>query len=374
MAVVEMHSSWLALNSVVGCTNSCKYCLLQASGDNRCYPKEIASPKEAVDALLEFKYYAESIPVCLLPNTDVFLNLNNLNYLISLLNELEQRNIKNNLVIITKCAIPMLAIEKVKALKEKGINTIFYISYSGLGREYEPNISETILLDDFKKLTENGIDVIHYYRPFLPENSNPKDITKVLDDVSLYTDISVTTGLALIETFIDKIDFWEEIKMNREKCLKANSVWTEEAWNYFNENYNHSQQIFQTNICAFNTKLKKPSTQYYGTYECLNYNHCSKEQRERCRCAHLKLNQEIMKEKCLKLLEKLNFKVDEVEFVFDRYGSLELKNIDLKISDASYLSYLLGIKVYLTTNNIVPNTYNSTLNGASPFILKAGVK
>ena len=46
---------------------------------------------------------------------------------------MEQRNIKNNLVIITKCAIPMLAIEKVKALKEKGINTIFYISYSGLG-------------------------------------------------------------------------------------------------------------------------------------------------------------------------------------------------------------------------------------------------
>jgi len=53
---------------------------------------------------------------------------------------------------------------------------------------------------------------------------------------------------------------------------------------------------------------------------------------------------------------------------------LELKNIDLKISDASYLSYKLGIKVYVSTNNIVKDTYNSTLNGAKPLVLKVGVK
>jgi len=29
MQLVEMHSSWLVLNSIVGCTNACKYCLLQ---------------------------------------------------------------------------------------------------------------------------------------------------------------------------------------------------------------------------------------------------------------------------------------------------------------------------------------------------------
>ncbi len=29
MLVIEMHSSWLAINSVVGCPNGCKYCLLQ---------------------------------------------------------------------------------------------------------------------------------------------------------------------------------------------------------------------------------------------------------------------------------------------------------------------------------------------------------
>ena len=63
-----------------------------------------------------------------------------------------------------------------------------------------------------------------------------------------------------------------------------------------------------------------------------------------------------------------------MEYNFDQYGSLEVKNIDLKIKDASYLSYKLGVKVYISTNNIVKDTYNSTLNGAKPLVLKVGVK
>lgn len=118
--------------------------------------------------------------------------------------------------------------------------------------------------------------------------------------------------------------------------------------------------------------MKRPSTQYYGTEECLNYNHCSKEQRERCKLAHQELKKELIKEKCLILLTKLGFNTESVEFNFDKFGSLELKNIDLKISDASYLSYKLGVKVYISTNNIVSNTYNSTLNGAKPLVLKVG--
>lgn len=178
----------------------------------------------------------------------------------------------------------------------------------------------------------------------------------------------------MIETFIDKIECWDEVKENKEKCLKANCVWPESAWNYFNNNYTHKQQIFQTNTCGLNTKLKRPSTQYYNSFECQNYNHCSEEQRERCRLAHQELNKEMVISKCQKLLEKLEFDTKDIEYIFDEYGSLELKNVELKISDASYLSYILGVKVYVSTNNIVSDTYNSTLNGAKPLVLKAGVK
>lgn len=372
MSVIEMHSSWLAINSIVGCPNGCKYCLLQATNDNNCFPRQLVSPKEAVNQLLEYKYYDKDIPLCLLPNTDVFVNPKNIEYLLDLLQELENQNVKNDLIIITKCNITDNVIKKVKKIKEKGQNVVFYISYSGLGKDIEPRISEEILQNNFKKLKENNIDVIHYFRPFLPQNSDSKRIEEILNFVNKYTDVSVTTGLALIETFIDKIECWDEVKENRELCLKANCVWPESAWNYFNEDYSHKQQVFQTNTCGLNTKLKRPSTQYYGTEECLNYNHCSKEQRERCKLAHQELKKELIKEKCLILLTKLGFNTESIEFNFDKFGSLELRNIDLKISDASYLSYKLGVKVYISTNNIVSNTYNSTLNGAKPLVLKEG--
>lgn len=372
MSVIEMHSSWLAINSIVGCPNGCKYCLLQATNDSNCFPRQLVSPKEAVNQLLEYKYYDKDIPLCLLPNTDVFVNSKNIEYLLDLLQELENQNIKNDLIIITKCNITDNVIKKVNKIKEKGQNVVFYISYSGLGKDIEPRISEEILQNNFKKLKENNIDVIHYFRPFLPQNSDPKRIEEILNFVNKYTDVSVTTGLALIETFIDKIECWNEVKVNRELCLKANCVWPESAWNYFNEDYSHKQQVFQTNTCGLNTKLKRPSTQYYGTEECLNYNHCSKEQRERCKLAHQELKKELIKEKCLILLTKLGFNTESIEFNFDKFGSLELRNIDLKISDASYLSYKLGVKVYISTNKIVSNTYNSTLNGAKPLVLKVG--
>lgn len=374
MQVIEMHSSWLAINSIVGCTNNCKYCLLQATNDNCHVPKIMVTPQEAVEQLLNYKYYDLGIPVCLLPNTDAFLNETTINYLIKLLKEIKNHDIKNDLVIITKCKIADNVIELVKEMKSKGQNIVFYISYSGLGKEIEPAISEDILKENFKKLKENNIDVIHYFRPFLPQNSDPKRIQEMLDFVHQYTDVSVTTGLALIETFIDKISCWDEIKENKEMALKANCVWPESAWEYFDNSYSHNQQSFQTNTCGLNAKLKRPSLQYYGTFECNNYNHCSEEQRNRCMLAHKLLNQQQVIIQCKKLLNKLDFNTDNVEFNFDEYGSLELKNIDLKISDASFLSYKLGVKVYISTNNIVPDTYNSTLNGARPLVLKVGAK
>lgn len=369
MTVIEMHSSWLAVNSVVGCPNGCRYCLLQATDENICEPKEIVSPKVAIDELVKSKYFDEKIPVCLLPNTDVFVNESNTKYLLDLLDEIEERNLTNDFVIVTKCLIPDKAISKVKELKEKGTSIVFYISYSGLDEEYEPNISEKDLLINFKKLHDNNIDVIHYFRPLIPANSTLEQIGKILDNVSKYTKVSVPTGLALIDTFVDKIDFWDQIGENREKILKSSSVWTEEAWEYFNNNYSHEQEIYQTNTCALNRTLGRPSLQYYNSFECRNYNNCSEEQRKICKNAYNEINREEIKEKCKVLLEKLEINKENVDFKFDEYGSLEIKGVDLTIGDLSYLSYLLGVKSYVSTNEI-PDTYNSTLNGAKPLVLK----
>ena len=373
MAIVEMHSSWLAINSVLGCPNGCKYCLLQATGNNRAKPKELATPHESINKLLSYKYYDKNIPLCLLPNTDVFVTKSNINYLLNLLDEIETRNIKNDLIIITKCEIPDLIISKVLELKNKGHNVIFYISYSGLPEEIEPNISKKVLINNFKKLKQNNIDVIHYYRPFLPQNSSKKEIESVIDEVNKYTDTSVITGFALIQNFIDKVDFWSDIINNKEKCLKANCVWPKSAWEFFNKNYKKNQYVFQTNTCGLYSKLKRPS-HYYGSYECLNYNHCSKEQRYRCKKNHVMIDKIAQELKCYKLLKELGYDINNIELRYDKYNSIVLQNIDLKISDLSYLSYMLETKVCIMNNNILEDTYNSTLNGAKPLVLETGAK
>ena len=118
MAAIEMHSSWLAINSILGCPNGCKYCLLQATGDNNCFPKQLIIPREAVEKLLKYKYYDEKIPLCLFPNADVFVNPKNTKCLLELLDELEKYNVKNDLIIITKCKIPENVIERAKQLKQ----------------------------------------------------------------------------------------------------------------------------------------------------------------------------------------------------------------------------------------------------------------
>jgi len=39
MPLVDMHSSWLVINSIVGCTNACKYCFLQDKNNHLHQPK-----------------------------------------------------------------------------------------------------------------------------------------------------------------------------------------------------------------------------------------------------------------------------------------------------------------------------------------------
>ncbi len=61
--------------------------------DNNCFLRQLVSSKEAVNHLLEYKYYDKDIPLCLLPNTDVFVNPKNIEYLLDLLQELENQNV-----------------------------------------------------------------------------------------------------------------------------------------------------------------------------------------------------------------------------------------------------------------------------------------
>lgn len=234
--VVQMHATWLAVNSVIGCTNGCKYCFLQSTNKNISKPLYLKSSKMAIDDLMSSKYYLEDIPVCLLPNTDVFLNKVNMEYLKELLYEIGKRNLKNPIILITKCHIPKHFIKYIKQFKDNGHKIVIYLSLSGLPQELEPNVNHNLIRENFVNLYKNGIDVIHYYRPITPLNSKREEITKMLDFVSKYSNSSVIGGLKIKEDYFELIKFWPKLFDMKKQCLMADAIWPKEAYDFFYDN------------------------------------------------------------------------------------------------------------------------------------------
>lgn len=364
--IIDMHDTWLAINSIQGCTNGCKYCFLQGINNHIEKPNIIATAAEAIDALFSSKYYDSIIPICLLPGTDAFLNKQNIEHLKELLGILEKNQVSNPIVLITKCLIPNDMLDYLENLKNKGLKIVVYLSYSGLGKEYEPNINHENIKLNFQNLASRGIQIIHYYRPFVVDNSNAKQIESTLDFVKNYTDISVVTGLKLRSDFIDKIKFLEILKEKRNECLNASSIWPKEAYNYFFEDYQNTQNIFQTNYCGLAQALKEPCPQYYGTHECKNYNHCSKEQRERCK-NFKKISKNQLKEKLIELLNKLEKNIDNLEII-EEENNIILKNIDLNIAEAAFITRLLGYKVSLYNKQEDDIHFSSSITNSKPLI------
>ncbi len=370
MDLVDMHSSWLVINSIVGCTNACKYCLLQDKGNNLCAPKVLGTPEDAVKELLEYKYYDERIPLCLFPNTDIFLNESNISYLKETLNELERKNVKNDLVIITKCLIPNEMLERLKKVQEAGRKIVIYLSYSGLDRKMEPNVNHDDILKNFQNLKEWEIPVVHYYRPLMAMNGKKEKIQEVLERVHQYTPVSATMGLMYVPTMLEKHDFWSELRnVSKDELQKATSIWPEEAWDYLYNNYDGKQFCYQTNTCALKNVLGEASNQYYGTYECEHYNRCDPKQRERCQKEAKRIDKVKVVYELDVLLKHLGYD-GKYEYEFDNEHGLKITGLLLNVKTLAYLSYLLGIKVYATGGKGVNDIYNSTLNGSRPLVLR----
>lgn len=371
MALVDMHSSWLVINSIVGCTNACKYCFLQDKNNHLHQPKILGTPKESIEALLNYKFYDESIPLCLFPNTDIFLNKSNIDYLLEILNEIIKRNIKNTLILITKCLIPKYVLDFLKEINENYSKVVVYLSFSGLDKTIEPNVKHQDILTNFDNLKSYGIPTIHYYRPFIEQNSKKEKIKETLNLIHQYTPVSATMGLMYVPTMMDNQDFCSNLKEEDiDKLKNATSIFPEEAWNYLYKEYDSEQYFYQTNTCALNTILGQPSSQYYGTKECHSYNHCSPEQRKLCLHNAKKIDRKKCLEKLTFLLEKIGI-TEKYEYEFKENHGLELKNIYLDVKTLSYLSYMLGIKVYVVNGRKLNDIYNSSLNGAEPIVVRS---
>jgi len=247
---------------------------------------------------------------------------------------------------------------------------VFYVSYSGLEKEIEPNVDVEEIKKNFKRLKDNGIKIIHYFRPLIPTNSRKEKIEEILNFVSQYTKYSVITGLKIKREYFDKLDFWSELKDYKDDCIKAEGVWCKEAFDYFYKDYNGKQCIYQTNACALASILGKPKLEYFCTRECKNYNLCSKKQRELCKKNYKLIDCETLREKIIFNLKRIEKYTSTVNISINKKQNLvTLENVDLEVGDLAYLSYACEIKITTKSRNKNENYFNSALNSAKPFII-----
>lgn len=362
--IVDVHATWLVLNPVQGCPKQCKYCFLKERGLNKVKPITLVSPEQAVNQLLESKFYIPDMPLCLFSQTDAFSTIENVEYLKQLIEILMERGVKNPIIFISKCNIPDDFINFIDKYEKNGHNFIFFLSYSGLDSKIEVGVDKKVIENNFIKLSKKNKKIIHYWRPFIPQNSNKEDILKIYNFVSKYCIASVAIGLKTTNDIIDNIS-WDKLKDNRDKALKSDNVWNNEAYDYLWNDLSRKEDypIFQTTSCALGYALNEPDRKFfYNTDICLNCNQCPKIQRELCKKKFERFKYPD-KKYVVSLIKRFNKKVSIAQIDYkDR--AIIIKDLKLEFNEISYLTERLGIRIVVAKKE---NGYywNTSINNAN---------
>lgn len=366
--VIDLHATWLVVNPIQGCPNRCKYCFLNGVNLTGIKPNELISPTETITMLKKSVFYNKDIPICIESQSDAFATPQNVKFVKELISTMHRQNIMNTKIFITKCNIPDDFIEYLKEYRKLGHDFLFFLSYSGLDNDIEIGVSKANNKKNFVKLKENKFDIIHYWRPFIPQNSSKEKIIEIIEFVKQYAKCSIAIGLKVQDTFIDKIDFWEEIKQYPE-AIYAESIWTKEAYEYiYGENsiLNNDYPIFQTTSCAIAyVKKECDRNAFYDSDICKNYNKCPKSQMEICKNYYSNHLNDISDKSVKKLLSNLKFNTNQVKVnVNYKLRQITIENIELGMREFTYLTQLTRFKII--ANKLNKDYYwNTSVNNAN---------
>lgn len=276
--------SWIAMDPVVGCLNNCKYCFLQSYDQTPKKGQIIAQPEETLNHLLSVDNFDDQVELMLGSETDFFMDEKNIEYLLKFLKTYKDKNFENVICLSTKGLVPEYFLQEIEDFPKDKI--IFYLSYSGLSKKIEPRTDEKDLQQSFINIKNKGFKIVHYWRPFLPENSSAEKIHEILDFVVNYADCSVCSGLKLNEGILEKISpFWPELLEIDFNFATLSSIWPRQVKDYIfslvKEKY-PNYPLFCLNSCALSFIQEKPEfLGMQGNENCL-INNCPKEQRKSC--------------------------------------------------------------------------------------------
>lgn len=362
--IVDVHATWLVLNPIQGCPKKCRYCFLREKGLNQVKPNILVSPEKAVELLLKSKFYMKDMPLCLESQSDAFSTKENIEYVKQLLELLFEKNIKNPIIFITKCHIPIDFIELIDKYEKEGHKFVFFMSYSGLDSKIEVGVDKKIIEENFINLHKYNKTIVHYWRPFIKENSTPEVIEKVYNYVKQYAVASIAIGLKVTDDIIDNIG-WEELNNNREEALKSDNVWDKTAYEYIYNNLKNRDDnypIYQTTSCALGYALGEADRKFfYTTSICKDCNKCLDIQRKRCKEKYDNYKEVDIKT-VIKLLKRFKVEVKEEQIeIKDRI--IFINGVTLSFNQISYLTDYL--KTQIITQKKEEYYWNTSINNSS---------
>lgn len=219
--------TWLGeTKSSEGCPVNCTYCFFKLDGQTPKRPDIRLTPAETVAAITAAPTYHASMPVHFGSQTDAFSTPPNVAHYTEILRRYGDSGLPNPVVFITKRTIPDDVIALARDLEQP---VLFFVSYSGLGGTgLEPTVKSAHLRDNLVRLHEAGTPGIHYWRPFVPQNSAPELMAEMLDFVSRYALCSTVNGLKLNSGIRDFVaPFWPELRDRDDDFDTTGEFWPE---------------------------------------------------------------------------------------------------------------------------------------------------
>lgn len=278
--------TWLGeTKSSEGCPVNCTYCFFKLDGQTPKRPDILMSPEDTIEAIADAPSYHPNIPVHFGSQTDAFSSKANIEHYSKILRLYGESDYPNPLVFITKRRIPAAFMDLAVEVPQ---DVLFYISYSGLNETgLEATTNERHQRDNFVQLHERGLPTVHYWRPFLPQNSRPERIDDILSFVSQYADCSVANGLRLNSGIQENIaPFWPEIMDQEYDFHKTGEFWPEGVRNFLRRHialrYPDYPVYMGNTSCSVAYTTGQPDIQgLYGGRMCQESN-CLTNQRESC--------------------------------------------------------------------------------------------
>ncbi len=279
---VEQHASWISVNPIIGCPYGCEYCFLGPDGLRPQRPTELIDASTTLDHLLESKFYDPSLSVAIGTRTDMFSTPANNLFTRKWLDVWESSGIPNPLVFVTKAEIPEDTIQRMSKIQDAGRAVLVFLSISGLDNTIERGVRHDRLRANLPRLSQYGIQPIHYWRPLMPMNSSLEVMRDVHGAVWPYASSSFIGGLRVTEEMKKQIHGWPEILDIDTNTL--DSVWD----NTSRENIailRHDQPaypLYEAVTCTIARATQTPDRNgMYGTEPCITAN-CPDSQRAIC--------------------------------------------------------------------------------------------